>query len=124
MPKTYHPVDSAKLSAHMKARKLSKTLVSQEMGYSPSYLSHCMDKGRIGIKAALILEAKYGICPNDYDPGKPFELTGGAGNLSPTILRDLIDYAVEKALSKISEREIVISIKTRPKEGDKAWTGF
>lgn len=124
MPKKNYPVDSAKLSAHMKARKLSKTLVSQEMGYSPSYLSHCMDYGRIGVKAALILEARYGICPDDYDPGKPFELTSEAGSLSPAILRDLIDYAVAKALKEIAEREIVLSIRTRPKEGEKAWTGF
>ena len=121
MSKRTRSVDSAKLSAHLRARNLNKALVSQEMGYSPGYLNHCIERGKIGRNAALILEAKYGISPDSYDPETPFELPGGAGSLTPSSMRSLIDYAVEKLLDRFGDCEIVISIRDKTKKECDIW---
>ena len=110
--KRTRPVDGAKLNAHLKARKLDKVLVSQEMGYAAGYLNHCIERGTIGRNAAMILEAKYGISPDCYDPETPFELTA-----TPSSVYKMIDYAIDNLLSKLCGAEITIRIDKPKKKG-------
>ena len=106
------PLERVKFSACMRMRNLSVTLVSVDIGYDSNYLTNCMIKGRISANAALLLRAKYGIEPKDYDPSTPFE---SEVKVTYPSQNDLIQ-AITNALTSVL-RDYKLTISIEKKEG-------
>lgn len=63
-------VDKTKFDAELNKRNISRTEVSFDIGRNRNYLNSCMCEGRIPATEMLLIEAKYGIKPQDVAPDK------------------------------------------------------
>lgn len=62
------PVSGERLNLVFAKRGLTKSEVSERMGYSDSYLTTASSRGEMSTAAAVALEAIYGIKPDEYAP--------------------------------------------------------
>ena len=107
------PVDGAKMLAHLKSRDLRPYLVSKELGYSKNYISYAVSKGKIGKDFALLLERKYGITPEMYDPDKPFYVANPQQAFQNMNMKLLADYVINEMFSRLNDLEINVTIRRR-----------
>ena len=106
------PLDGAKLIAHLRLRGLKRTLVATECGYADSYLSNCILKGRIGRDFAILLEHKYGITPEMYDPSQPFSILDTPK--APVIeTKSLAEAIAEEVFKRLEAMQITMQIDRR-----------
>lgn len=62
------PVSGEKLNLVFAKRGLTKTEVSERLGYADSYLATASSRGEMSTAAAVALEAIYEIKPDEYAP--------------------------------------------------------
>ena len=98
------PLDRAKLSAFLRSTHLTASTVSQQIGFASGYLHQCMLKGAIGKDAAILLQERFGIEPDMYDPSKPIPKTVDDGGLT---------RAIELFFDRLADCEVTISIRRR-----------
>lgn len=109
------PVDGSKFEALLHKRGITKAIASREIGRSDGYFKMTLQRGIIQATAAGLLEAKYGIKPEDYapdpDPAEQAEEAAFSAEELEKIIREAVSEAVEVAIkdtiARMTRQELV-----------------
>lgn len=106
------PVDPEKFEKLAHKRGVTKAMISKEIGRSDSYITTTIARGILQSTAAQLIEAKYGIKPEDYapDPEKPEEAAFSAEELEKIVRKavsEAVELAVKDTIAKMTRQELV-----------------
>ena len=109
------PVDPEKFEKLAHKRGVTKSMISKEIGRSDSYIRTSIARGILQSTAAQLIEAKYGIKPDDYAPDpepaeKPEEAAFSAEELEKIVRKavsEAVELAVKDTIAKMTRQELV-----------------
>lgn len=103
---TMKTIDGKKLNNELRKRELTKAGVSQELGYSPVFISNACARNVINTPATLLLEKLYNIKYEDYAPDKEeneSELNESVSKEVSVIPEDFYDKMYQMIYSAVYE---------------------
>lgn len=59
-------IDGERFKAAFRARAIKPGTASEQMGYSSAYISATANNGRIPVSTTYVIEAMFGISPDEY----------------------------------------------------------